>query len=204
VLSTLLLDFTPLTAIMIVMLAVLDDGPIMTIAYDNTEVAPQPIRWRMPRVLGVSSALGFFSVVQSFGLLLIGFEILSSVNEKTLFQLYSADELQSVMFLQIVLGGHFLLYNTRTARWFFLPPFPSFPLNVALWVTNILAILMCAYGWLVPKLSWVFIMDLIKVATYTVAERGAGWQTKHRRLVEQPLGSSDTTVPAVRAAVSAR
>jgi H+-transporting ATPase len=164
----------------------------------------------------VSSVLGFFSVVQSFGLLLIGFEILSSVDEKTLFQLYSADELQSVMFLQIVLGGHFLLYNTRTARWFFLPPFPSLPLNVALWVTNILAILMCAYGWLVPKLSWttigwvlaytvvwVFIMDLIKVATYTVAERGAGWQTRHQRLVDQPLGPSNTTVPAVGADVSA-
>ena len=58
VLSTLLLDFKPLTAIMIVILAILDDAPIMTIAYDNTEVAAQPIRWKMPRVLGVSSVLG--------------------------------------------------------------------------------------------------------------------------------------------------
>jgi H+-transporting ATPase len=217
VLSTLLLEFTPLTAIMIVMLAVLDDGPIMTIAYDNTEVAPQPIRWKMPRVLGVSSVLGLFSVVQSFGLLLIGFEILSSVPEQGLFHLFTKAELQSVMFLQIVLGGHFLLYNTRTARWFFLPPFPSLPLNAALWATNILAILMCAYGWLVPTLSWttigwvlaytvawVFIMDFIKLATYAAADRGAGWQAKHRRIVNEPLGPSGTTAPPVRAGVSSR
>jgi H+-transporting ATPase len=204
VLSTLLLDFTPLTAIMIVILAVLDDAPIMTIAYDNTEVAPQPIRWRMPRVLGVSSVLGLFSVVQSFGLLLIGFEILSSVPEQAFFQLFTKGELQSAMFLQIVLGGHFLLYNTRTARWFFLPPFPSLPLNIALWATNILAVLMCAYGWLVPMLSWttigwvfaftlawVFIMDIVKWATYAVADHGAGWQAKHRHFVRQPLGAYD-------------
>jgi H+-transporting ATPase len=121
-------------------------------------------------------------------------------------------ELQSVMFLQIVLGGHFLLYNTRTARWFFLPPFPSLPLNAALWATNILAILMCAYGWLVPKLSWttigwvlaytlvwVFLMDIIKRATYALADHKTGWQAKQRRTINQPLGASDTKVPAAGA-----
>jgi hypothetical protein len=55
VLSTILLGFKPLTAIMIVVLAIRDDAPIMAIAYDNTEVASKPIRWRMPRVLGVSA-----------------------------------------------------------------------------------------------------------------------------------------------------
>lgn len=185
---------------MIVVLAVLNDAPIMTIAYDNTEVAKQPIRWQMPRVLGVSSVLGLFSVVQSFGLLIVGFEILSSPPEQQIFQLFSQTELQAVMFLQIVLGGHFLLYNTRTARWFFLPPFPSLPLNAALWGTNLLAVLMCAQGWLVPKLSWttigwvvaytvvwVFVMDIIKRVTYRVIDRTAGWQAKLGHIVTEPL-----------------
>ena len=104
------------------------------------------------------------------------------------------------MFLQIVLGGHFLLYNTRTARWFFLPPFPSLPLNAALWGTNLLAVLMCAQGWLVPKLSWttigwvvaytvvwVFVMDIIKRVTYRVIDRTAGWQAKLGHIVTEPL-----------------
>ena len=39
VLSTIFLDFQPLTAIMIVIMSLLDDVPIMTIAYDNTPVS---------------------------------------------------------------------------------------------------------------------------------------------------------------------
>jgi H+-transporting ATPase len=200
VLSTILLGFKPLTAIMIVVLAILDDAPIMAIAYDNTEVAPRPIRWRMPRVLGVSSVLGLFSVVQSFGLLLIGFEILGRPAHQHFFHLFSADQLQSVMFLQIVLGGHFMLYSTRTAKWFFQPPLPGLPLNTALWATNVLAILMCAFGWLVPRLSWtaigwvlaysvawLFVMDIAKRGTYSAIDRSGRRAAKHRRLVTQPL-----------------
>ena len=44
VLSTLFLGFTPLTAIMIVVMSLLDDLPMMTIAYDNTPVSPRPVR----------------------------------------------------------------------------------------------------------------------------------------------------------------
>ena len=54
VMSTVFLDFAPLTAVMIVIMSLLDDVPIMAIAYDNTAVSPQPIRWQMPRLLGVS------------------------------------------------------------------------------------------------------------------------------------------------------
>jgi H+-transporting ATPase len=61
VLSTIFLNFKPLTAAMIVIMSLLDDIPIMTIAYDNTPVSERPIRWNMPRVLGVASAFsGYF------------------------------------------------------------------------------------------------------------------------------------------------
>ena len=55
-LSTIFLGFHPLTAVMIVIMPLLDDLPIMTIAYDHTPVSPQPIRWRMPRLLGISAS----------------------------------------------------------------------------------------------------------------------------------------------------
>jgi H+-transporting ATPase len=200
VLSTILLDFKPLTAIMIVILAILDDAPIMAIAYDNTEVAEKPIRWKMPRVLGISSILGLFSVVQSFGLLLIGSEILGRPAHQQFFELFTQAQLQSVMFLQIVLGGHFLLYSTRTAKWFFQRPLPSLPLNGALWATNLLAILMCAFGWLLPRLSWTAIgwvlayslvwlvlMDVIKRAAYAFADHTTGWHRLHIGIINQSL-----------------
>ncbi|MGD8789695.1 MAG: plasma-membrane proton-efflux P-type ATPase, partial [Burkholderiales bacterium] len=56
-LSILIFDFYPVTAIMIVLLAMLNDFPIMMIAYDNAEVAPHPVRWDMARVLSVATAL---------------------------------------------------------------------------------------------------------------------------------------------------
>ena len=49
--SIVFLEFQPLTAAMIVVLALLDDIPIMTIAYDNVSAAPKPERWNMHRVL---------------------------------------------------------------------------------------------------------------------------------------------------------
>ena len=57
-LSILVFDFYPVTAIMIVLLALLNDFPIMMIAYDNAKVADRPLRWDMHRVLGVAAALG--------------------------------------------------------------------------------------------------------------------------------------------------
>ena len=157
VLSTIFLDFTPLTAIMIVAMSLLDDVPIMAIAYDNTPVSEKPIRWKMPRLLGVSAVLGLFSIVESFGLLLIGMEVLSNPLEQEFFGLATQSQLQTLMFLQLVAGGHLLLFITRTERWFFLRPFPAAPLFWAILFTQILAILMCAFGWLVEPISWTLI-----------------------------------------------
>ena len=60
VLSSIFLGFQPLTAVMIVIMSLLDDVPIMTIAYDNTPVSARPIRWQMPRLLGVSAYTRIF------------------------------------------------------------------------------------------------------------------------------------------------
>jgi H+-transporting ATPase len=154
VLSSITLGFQPLSAIMIVIMSLLDDIPIMTIAYDNTPVSDRPIRWRMPRMLSVSAVLGFFSVVQAFGLLLIGMEVLSAPGWSAWFGLTDRAHLQTVVFLQLVVGGHLLLFITRTERWFFLPPFAAAPLVGAIVATQVVAALMCGFGWLVPTISW--------------------------------------------------
>ncbi len=72
VISSLAFGFQPLTAIMIIALALLDDIPIMTIAYDNTVVSPKPVRWDMHRIVFFSSLMGLMAVLQSFGLLWAG------------------------------------------------------------------------------------------------------------------------------------
>ena len=66
--SILIFNFYPVTAIMVVLLALLNDLPIMTIAYDNAPIAARPVRWDMTRVLTIASVLGVYGVIESFGL----------------------------------------------------------------------------------------------------------------------------------------
>ena len=93
-------------------------------------------------------------VAQAFGLLLLGLEVLSNPAWQAWFALADRAHLQTAVFLQLVVGGHLLLFVTRSERWFFLPPFPAWPLFSAILATQVVAALMCAFGWLVPAISW--------------------------------------------------
>ena len=71
VLAMVFFNFYPITAIMIILLALFNDVPIMAIAFDNTLVDPKPVRWSMRRVLTLSTVLGFTGVAGSFLMLII-------------------------------------------------------------------------------------------------------------------------------------
>ena len=57
-LAILVFNFYPVTAVMIVMLALLNDGAILSIAYDNVHYKDQPEAWNMRLVLGIATVLG--------------------------------------------------------------------------------------------------------------------------------------------------
>ncbi len=67
-LAILIFNFYPLTAIMIVMLALLNDGAILSIAYDNVRYRNQPEAWNMRLVLGIATVLGVVGPIAAFGL----------------------------------------------------------------------------------------------------------------------------------------
>ena len=71
-LAILIFNFYPLTAVMIVMLALLNDGAILSIAYDNVHYKDQPEAWNMRMVLGIATVLGVIGVVSAFGLFYLG------------------------------------------------------------------------------------------------------------------------------------
>ena len=77
-LSILVFNFYPVTAVMIVLLAVLNDGAILSIANDRVQYSNHPEEWNMGMVLGIATVLGAAGVVATFGLLLFGREGLSS------------------------------------------------------------------------------------------------------------------------------
>jgi len=202
VLSTVFFNFVPLSAAMIVIMSLLDDVPIMTIAYDHTSVSAKPIRWHMPRLLSVAAVLGLFSIVESFGLLLIGIRVLLQPHLQPIFGLSSESHLQTMMFLQLVAGGHLLLFITRTERWFFLPPFPAASLFFAIVLTQLVAVLMCGFGLLVPaipwkligwvwvyNIGWMFILCAVRLATEHLATGHTARWMRSASLVNQPLAT---------------
>ena len=156
VMSSVIFNIQPVTAIMIVVLALLDDIPIMTIAYDNVRTAPAPVRWDMHRILIFSGIMGLMATAQSFGLVLFGIEWM---NDPKLLAWIPLDQhhLQTMLFLQLAAGGHMLLFVVRSRRAMILAPWPSAPLFFAIVATQIVAVLMCAYGVLVPALPWALI-----------------------------------------------
>ena len=125
VLATVFFGFSPLTPVMIILIALLDDVPIMTIAYDNTLLPKEPVRWHMRRLLFVSGFMGVMAVAQTFGLLLIGMEWMSNPEWQSWIKL-TQDQIQTAVFLQIVAGGHLLLFVMRS-RASLLQPDPGRP-----------------------------------------------------------------------------
>ncbi len=147
VLTILVYNFYPITALMIILLALLNDFPIMTIAYDNTWLDPKPVRWNMKRVLTVATILGTIGVIETFGLLIIA---------KT-FMGIGYEQIQSVVFLKLVVAGHLTLFVARTKRPFFMSPFPSPILLSAILVTQAVAAMIVGFGWGVAAIPWIWI-----------------------------------------------
>jgi H+-transporting ATPase len=139
-------DFYPVTPIMLVLLAVLNDFPIMMIAYDNVRVAPRPVRWEMPRVLAVAAAAGATGVAASFVLFWLVRDIL---------QLPPA-QIQTVIFLKLLVAGHLTIYITRSERWFWQRPWPAARLFWATEATQIAGTLAAVYGWLLEPIGWTY------------------------------------------------
>ncbi len=142
-LSIVVFDFYPITALMIILLALLNDLPILAIAYDNTRVHQAPVRWRMRELMTVSSLLGIMGVISSFVLFFI-------LQEKG----FSEDVIRSILFLKLIVAGHSTLYITRAEGWFWQRPWPSPLLFGATFGTEILGTLVAVYGLLITPIGW--------------------------------------------------
>lgn len=142
-LSILVFNFYPVTAVMIVLLALFNDAPIMAIAYDNVRYSKEPEKWNMRFVLSMATFLGLVGVVSSFGIFYIG-ERLLHLNK---------DMIQSFVFLKLAVAGHLTIFLTRT-RGYFWSIRPSAALFWSAVVTKVLATFVAVYGWYVTPIGW--------------------------------------------------
>jgi H+-transporting ATPase len=182
--------FYPITTVMIILLALLNDLPILTIAYDNTWLNPKPVRWDMRRVLTLSTILGLIGVAETFGILVIA---------KEWFRLSDA-QIQSFIYLKLAVAGHMTLFVARTRRPFLTKPYPAPILLGAILGTQTIAAMIVGFGWLVAPIPWkyvgfvwaycivwVFIEDEAKLHVYRHLDLSAKRHRKFLERIQQPL-----------------
>ena len=142
-LAILIFNFYPLTAVMIVMLALLNDAAILSIAYDNVHYKDQPEAWNMRLVLGIATVLGLVGPMAAFGLFYVGSQVYHLDHQR----------LQTLMYLMLSVAGHLTIFQTRT-RGPFWSIRPARILLIAVFGTQTLATLIAVYGLFVTPLGW--------------------------------------------------
>jgi H+-transporting ATPase len=174
-LAILVFNFYPLTAVMIVMLALLNDGAILSIAYDNVIYKKQPEAWNMGLVLRIASVLGIIGPVAAFGLFYLADRVWH----------VGHPQIQTLMYLMLSVAGHLTIFITRT-RGPFWSIRPARILLLAVFGTQAFATLMAVYGlhimtpigwgWAAAvwgyALVWALLTDPIKVLAYRIFDRG--------------------------------
>jgi len=167
-LAILIVNFYPVTALMIVLLALLNDGAILTIAYDRAQYRNTPEAWDMRTVLLVATLLGLLGVTASFSLFYLADRVF----------LISRLVIQSVMYLNLSVAGHFMIFAARTrGRFWSYAPAPI--LVAAVLGTQLVATLIVVYGlfmaptgWALALVVWAYafvaflITDSVKVLFY--------------------------------------
>jgi H+-transporting ATPase len=190
--SILIFNFYPVTAIMVVLLALLNDLPIMMIAYDNAPIALRPVRWDMARVLTIASALGILGVFASFGMFWIARDYLELAPQLV----------QSVVFLKLLVAGHMTIYVTRNRGAIWERPLPSWKLIVPCEATQIVGTLAVVYGWFMTPTGWglalmvwayalvFFILaSAVKIGTYRLLEYRALHHERHLARIESHVAA---------------
>ncbi len=166
-LSIVVYNFYPVTAMMIIVLALLNDFPIMAIAYDNTKINKKPVRWDMKEVFILAWWLWLAWVLSSFTLFII---------TKSVYNL-PINIIQSLFFVKLIVAWHWTIFNTRTDDWFFKKPLPSRVLFLSSIVSAIIWTIIWVYGfgfmtpiwWIMALLMWGYALiwflfnDIVKI-----------------------------------------
>jgi len=103
------------------LITLLNDATLISIAYDNAKASATPDRWNLPALLLTSSVLGAVSCISS---LLLLYFLLDSWNETGLFQSVGMKGVQygqvtTAIYLKVSVSDFLTLFSARTGPKFF-------------------------------------------------------------------------------------
>jgi H+-transporting ATPase len=125
-------------------------------------------------ILGVATLIGLFAAFRSFGILFLSTKVWGA----------DMDTVQTIIYLNLSVGGHLTLFVARTHRRFW-TIMPSWILLIAVVGTQIIATFIAVYGFLMTPIDWTWagivwlyslalflIQDEVKVAGYRIFGEG--------------------------------
>jgi H+-transporting ATPase len=162
----------PVTVVMLVLLALVNDGSMVTIAYDNTTIPKKPTVWNLTFLLSFATIIGLVGVIETF-LLYFYTEIHLGL---------SHEMVQTLIYLHLAVGGMMTIYVTRVKGPFWsIPPAKTMLIatGLSVAVSTILAwfgILMSPIGFWWTLASWGYafvwflIFDWVKLWLYRLLD----------------------------------
>ncbi|EIE87190.1 hypothetical protein G6F46_002924 [Rhizopus delemar] len=172
-------DFPPF---MVLIIAMLNDGTIMTISKDRVRPSPYPDAWNLREIFSYAIVYGLYLTASTVGLVAVclktdffnrkfGLELFTDANDY---------KLHSIVYLQVSTISQGLIFITRSRGWFFTER-PSILLVCSFIIAQLVATFIavyanwgftqiegCGWGWAGVAWVWNFIwfapLDLVKFA----------------------------------------
>lgn len=183
-------DFSPF---MVLIIAILNDGTIMTISKDRVKPSPVPDSWKLKEIFATGVVLGaymaimtvvFFWLVHDTDFFTKSFGVKPIKN--------NVDELTAALYLQVSIISQALIFVTRSRSWSFVER-PGLLLGIAFIAAQLVATLISVYaswdfarihgtGWGWAGVIWIysivtyFPLDILKfIIRYSLS--GKAWDT---------------------------
>ncbi|KAK2365342.1 ATPase 10, plasma membrane-type, variant 2 [Trifolium repens] len=181
-------DFPPF---MVLIIAILNDGTIMTIAKDRVKPSPTPDSWKLPEIFATGVVIGTYLALVT---VLFYWAVVETTFFETHFHVTSlsgqSEKVSSAVYLQVSIISQALIFVTRSRGWSFLER-PGTLLICAFVIAQLVATLIAVYanisfaeirgiGWEWAGVIWLFSLifyvplDIIKF-TVRYALSGEAW-----------------------------
>ncbi|XLR67343.1 hypothetical protein HN51_014385 [Arachis hypogaea] len=149
-------DFPPF---MVLIIAILNDGTIMTISKDRVKPSPTPDSWKLPEIFATGIVIGTYLALVT---VLFYWAVVDTTFFETHFHVASlssdSEKVASAVYLQVSIISQALIFVTRSRGWSFLER-PGVLLMCAFVIAQLVATLIAVYA----HISFAYI-------------RGIGWQ----------------------------
>lgn len=173
--TILLFHFYPISAFLLIVLALLNDLPIIAVSTDNVLYSQRPEKWNMKGIGAISAVLGGLGAGETLLLVYLGLYVLH----------LGAPVILALVFLKLIVSGHLTMFVTRTDQAFWKVR-PSKALFAALVSTMVIGFAMVVLGLGVAQVGvglaafvvsyaagWFLVEDALRVLCRRLAERAS-------------------------------